>query len=55
MSGLVKFERTARKAGRTIAITIPPEVRRAVGMEEGDLVELFVTSDRKIVLEVKRR
>lgn len=54
MVGLVKFERVARRDGGTLSVTIPPEVQHAVGMKEGSHVEIVVTDDGKIVIEVKR-
>ena len=53
MAELVRFQRTARKTGGTLAITIPPEVQRAVGMKEGSPVEIYITEDKKIIIQVK--
>lgn len=55
MTGLVKFERFVRRAGGTLAITIPPEIQRAVGLKEGQAVELYVTDERKIVIQLKEK
>jgi antitoxin component of MazEF toxin-antitoxin module len=50
----IRFERVARKAGGTIAVTIPPEIQRAVGMIEGDRLHLYVDDDGRIVIEKRK-
>jgi len=51
----IRFQRTARRAGGTLAITIPPEIQRVIGMKEGQDVEIYLTEDSKIVIELVKK
>ena len=35
-----KFVRTIRKSGTSLAINIPPEIVRILGLKEGEIVEV---------------
>lgn len=54
MAGLIKFERKVRRSGGTLAITIPPEIQKAIGLKEGQDVMLSLTDAREILIEIKR-
>jgi antitoxin component of MazEF toxin-antitoxin module len=54
MAGLIKFERKVRRTGGTLAVTIPPEVQRAIDLKEGQDVLISLTGERDILIQVKR-
>jgi len=45
----VYFERKAKRSGGSITVSIPPEVLRALNIEEGDTLLLWVSKGRLIV------
>jgi len=53
MAELIKFERTIRRTGGTLAVTIPPEIQRALGIKEGQPVEVYITEDKKVIVQLK--
>jgi len=53
MAELIKFERVFRRAGGTLAVTIPPEIQRALGIREGQKADLHVTPDKGIMIQPK--
>ena len=53
MAERIRFTRAARRSGGTLAVTIPPEIQRALGMKEGQQVDVYMTDDRKIVIQLK--
>jgi len=55
MAEQIKFLRTVRRSGGTLAVTIPPELQRAIGMKEGQPVEIYLSADRKIVIQLKEK
>jgi len=49
---VIKFERLVRRSGGSLAVVIPPELQRAVGLKEGRRVAIFLAEDGKIVVEL---
>jgi len=45
----VYFERKAKRSGGSIVVAIPPEILKALGIQEGDLLVLWVSKNRLIV------
>jgi antitoxin component of MazEF toxin-antitoxin module len=55
MTEQIKFLRTVRRSGGTLAVTIPPELQRAIGMKEGQPVEIYLSADKKIIIQLKEK
>ena len=55
MTEQIKFLRTVRRSGGTLAVTIPPEIQRAIGVKAGQPVEIYLSADRKIVIQLKEK
>jgi len=45
----VYFERKAKRSGGSIVVAIPPEILRALGIEEGDILLLSVENGKLVV------
>jgi len=45
----VYFERKAKRSGGSIVVAIPPEILKALGIQEGDTLLLWVSRGRLIV------
>jgi antitoxin component of MazEF toxin-antitoxin module len=54
MTGLIRFQRTLRRAGGTIAVTIPPEIQKALGLKAGQRVDIYITDERRMIIELKK-
>jgi len=48
----VYFERKAKRSGGSIVVSIPPEILRALKIQQGDILLLSV-EDGKLVVEKK--
>lgn len=52
--GTVAADRSVRHSGRSLVVTLPPQVLEAAGIEEGDAVEIITKLDSSGNISIKK-
>jgi len=48
----LKLKRTLSKSGRSLVLRIPKDVERALGLQAGQSVEIWIENDKIIIRKV---
>jgi AbrB family looped-hinge helix DNA binding protein len=51
MGRTIRFQRSVRRAGGSLQVTIPPEIQRELGLKEGESVDVYLDDGGRIVVE----